>query len=67
MDSHYDKKYNFRLEQETTMARTPGATNRTSREMKKDGQRDIERANHKAEKAALKKENAALKKQLKAK
>lgn len=44
------------------MGRTPGATNRTPRELKKDGASSIALAKLKEKNAALKKENAALKK-----
>lgn len=44
------------------MARTPGATNRSPREIKKDGIFSIKLAKLKEKNAALKKENAALKK-----
>lgn len=44
------------------MGRTPGATNRTPREIKKDGLFAIALGKLKEKNAALKKENAALKK-----
>lgn len=44
------------------MGRTPGATNRTPREHKKDGAFSIAIGKLKEKNAALKKENAALKK-----
>lgn len=44
------------------MGRTPGATNRSPREIKKDGVFSIALAKLKEQNAALRKENAALRK-----
>lgn len=44
------------------MPRTPGATNRTPREIRKDGEHQIKVSKLKEKNAALKQENEALKK-----
>lgn len=59
----YDKNQFQDFRRRQTMGRTLGATNRTPREMKKDGAHEIARGKDKARSDALKQQNAALKKQ----